>query len=168
MKFKKRFLMLMTLVLMSLSLASCFNGEGSLFDNLGGGGVGEIQENADTSAIDELEDRGSDIVGEIENIQVNVDPNEETVVAEAIKISEAGDYVLSGTIEGQINVKAQGVRLFLSNTTIRNIGKKVINSDEDIVIGIVDGTTIHEVEHQAVVVLDLQSPHKSPLTINGK
>lgn len=140
MKLKRIFIMFIFVFISFLALTGCVSGGNNEWDKLDGGGTGDIQDNADTGAIDDLKNQGNKIIKDIDENQTNVDCTDSIEVKEAIKISSAGEYVLSGIIEGQINVKAEGVKLFLNNVTINNLGKKVISSDFDLIIVLNPGT----------------------------
>ncbi|MDL2292572.1 carbohydrate-binding domain-containing protein [Acholeplasma sp. OttesenSCG-928-E16] len=137
-KMAKPFMIVLFFSLSLVFLAGCdFNGE---WDHLGGGGTGEIQEDADTDNIENIGEEGSEIIADIDDNQTDTDYQDSVSIQSAMKIEESGKYYLSGNISGQINVKAENVHLILADVTITNLGKKVINSDYDLIITLADDT----------------------------
>jgi hypothetical protein len=57
------------------------------------------------------------------------------------KIKTAGNYYVTGELAGKINVKAEGVTIYLNNATISN-DKKVIESDYGLIITLIGENTI--------------------------
>lgn len=91
-------------------------------DSRGGGGyVDNAPQAADSQTMEDAEKTAGE-TPKSERV-----PNDATAVNGMITISEAGDYVLKGEIDGKITVEAEGVRLFLDGATLTN-EKKVIES----------------------------------------
>lgn len=153
-------------IVLLLSFAAC--GGLNEWDHLGGGGTGETQDPADTTDTEGLSGKESEILEEISDGQKNTEYNGGTEVIGAVKIDTPGSYKLTGAITGQINVKAEGVTLFLDNCHLSNTGKKVISSDYDLIIVLMDGTnnTVSNTGTGATESNAISTTGK--LTINGK
>lgn len=169
MKFYKKFirigLIVILCVVLLLSFAAC--GELKEWDNLNGGKTAEVQDPSDTSDTEGLSGKEAEILGEIGEEQKNTEYSGGMAVTGAVKIEEPGSYKLSGVITGQINVKAEGVTLYLDNCQISNIGKKVISSDYDLIIILMKDTinTVSNMDSGAAEANAVSTSGK--LTING-
>lgn len=134
-------------LLVATSLVSCggknADSNSGPWDNLGGETIGDSQSSADMDDIDYLVTKGTEITDAIDENQKDTDDSTATAIeytGKKITIKEPGDYKLTGEIGKQIEVTSAGVKLFLAGTSISNIGKKVINSDEDLIIVLVANT----------------------------
>ena len=97
-------------------------------DNLGGGGIAE---NPPTASDSQTMEDANAAAGETEQ---GGDSTAATPLTAAGKITEGGDYLVSGAIEGKISVKAENVHLFLDGATLSSADDKVITSDYDLTI----------------------------------
>lgn len=91
-------------------------------DLLGGGNEAEYTPPVTDSDATEEADNASGEAQKGEDIPSDAQP-----ITKKTTIGEAGDYVLSGEIEGKIEIASEGVRLFLENASLSN-EKKVIDS----------------------------------------
>ncbi len=95
-------------------------------DTLGGGGVADyIPTESEVSLVTTVKGEvGAHTEGLTEI------PSDATRITKAGKIESAGAYYVEGVLEGKINVKAEGVVLYLKNATLTNADDKVINGSE--------------------------------------
>ncbi len=127
-------------------------------DSLGGGGV--VQE-IPSATVSEGAAEAEKAAGEIASAAEI--PAAAIPVTSATVIAEAGDYVVSGTVEGKIEVAAEsGVRLFLQNAAISN-AKKVIESAGDLTLTLVGENTVGNTNAEGSNTVDCAGR----LTVNG-
>ncbi len=135
-------------------------------DNLGGGGVAEY--------IPEKEESNSQIIEDIQEVvtmptEVATDiPEGATQITKSGKIETAGVYYIDGaTIDGKINIKTEGVTLYLKNATLTSTDDKVINGSASYTLTLigentVQNTLVTEGEDKNAIDCD------GDLTINGE
>lgn len=104
----------------------------------------------DTTSLDEeigevVDGISSSTSGTNSDVEV---PSEAEVVSETIKITKTGDYVITGIFNGNVNVKAENVNLFLDNASISAVDAKVISSDYDLVITLIGTSSITNVSEE--------------------
>lgn len=105
-------------------------------DVLGGGGTVETLPDADAGELPEEVTGGGETAGS---------GTEGESLPEGGKITAAGEYKVSGSFEGKISVKAEGVRLILENAVLTN-DKKVIESDYPLALTLVGENTLENTE----------------------
>lgn len=130
MKFRKTCL-LVSLLISSLLFAACSNPNGDDSDGyinpgdyLGGGGTADLE----TTPKETESDAGLNakrVVGTLDS--ASGIPKDATQITNKATISEAGDYYITGEIDGKITITAEGVHLYLNDATLTN-AKKVIES----------------------------------------
>lgn len=109
-------------------------------DYLGGGGeVTETPSSTDSSTVEEAADSVSDLPEVDESI-----PDDATQITGKTTISEAGNYYVTGEVEGKITIECEDVTLYLSNAQLTN-EKKVIESDYGLTIVLIGTNTVTNV-----------------------
>lgn len=130
---------LLTLLIMLFGVAGCSSVRNA-WDNLGGGGTGTVPETAEQEKTDEISAKGGDILSGITDDQTTTNYSNGTEITAAATIQESGSYKVTGNIAGQIKVKSAGVKLYFDNCNIISAGKKVIDSDYDLINVLMDNT----------------------------
>jgi hypothetical protein len=126
-------------------------------DSLGGGGESTYTPEVTYS---EIENKAIERAGTIAS--GGEVPSDAKVVSESGKISKAGNYVISGTLEGKINVTAENVHLYLNNATLTN-EKKVIESKYDLIITLIGENSVTNTNADGSNAIDCDKD----LVING-
>ena len=98
-------------------------------DSLGGGG---IVENIPDATDSESMENANQTAGETEKGEAV--PEGAIPLTQTGKITESGDYLVTGSLEGKISVKAEHVTLFLNGAALSSADDKVITSDYDLTL----------------------------------
>ena len=131
----KRYIWL-PLLLGMLLLAGCAGENFNPGDKLGGGGI--VTDAPDVTLSESMEN-ANDAAGEAEKSESV--PDGAIALTQTGKISESGDYLVTGALEGKISVKAENVRLFLNGATLFSADEKVITSDYDLTLTLIGENT---------------------------
>ena len=124
-------------------------------DSLGGGGI--VNETPDASDSETMND-AADAAGETEK---GTAPDGATPLTAAGKITEGGDYLITGELSGKISVKAEGVRLFLNGAFLTS-DDKVLTSDFGLTLTLIGENSL-ETTAEATNAISCDGA----LTING-
>ncbi len=126
-------------------------------DSLWGGGI--VHETPNTTPSESM-DNANNAAGETEKGE-NV-PEAVIPLTTTGKITESGDYLVTGSLEGKISVKAEHVCLFLNGATLFSADDKVITSDYDLTLTLI-GENMAETAASATNAITCDGA----LTING-
>ena len=146
--------------LLLLTLISCGEGNVSIWDNMGGGGIVSsiTPSNVNVSSITQG-NNSIDSALKVDTIEnaINIDLNNvDSLSIEGVKyssnllkIEKAGTYALSGTLNGAVEVKGinEEIRIILNNATIKTLDTQAIaplmfkSHESTRILTVYDGTT---------------------------
>lgn len=179
----KKKIFLTMLILLIISLTGCSDNSNELWDNLGGGGIGDQTDESNVN-LDDLPSR--DEVENIPNDNISIDEEGtvqialDTLSTNTLTLTEGGTYILSGNFAGNIVIDgdAEEIIVVLKGVTIKplddqpypaitfkkNSGKRILHIYENTINNLFDsiGDTKTADEGNAVI-----QAKKSSLDING-
>lgn len=141
-KLKKFLLCFIFAIIMIFSMVGCSSSFTNPGDSLGGGGTASTTPSS-TSTLT-LEDNIKSVVSArtfTTEQKTETLPTDYTTITSSTEITTSGNYLVGGTITGNIKVSASNVHLYLKDANITNTSKKVISSSYDLIITLVSGST---------------------------
>ena len=106
-------------------------------DSLGGGGV--VTETPAATHSESME-KAKAAAGEVEKGKAV--PENAVSLTEAGKITEGGDYLVTGSLAGKVSVKAENVHLYLQSASLLSADDKVITSDYDLTLTLIGENSV--------------------------